>query len=179
MVAKEAHEKGSDMGTKSRASVERTSDRELVVSRTFNGPARIVFDAWTKPELVRRWWAPTSIGAAMVSCEADVRVGGQYRYVFSARGSREMAFSGQYSEITPYTRLVYTTFFEPAAAGPHKGAEAVVVTVTFEERDGKTYLVSRELYPSKDVLEGAIATGMEKGIHIAMDQLDELVVSLA
>jgi uncharacterized protein YndB with AHSA1/START domain len=157
----------------------RVSDRELVMERTFAGPARIVFEAWTKPELVSRWWAPAALGVSMVSCDADLRVGGAYRYVLGHRQpGAQFAFSGEYTEITPHTRLVYTSFFEPTADGRIPGVEAVIVTVTFEERDGRTHLVSREMYPSKDVLDMAVASGMEKGVHITMDQLDALVSSL-
>lgn len=158
----------------------RVSDRELVMERTFNGPARTVFDAWTKPELVSRWWAPAALGVSMVSCEADVRVGGAYRYLVAHRTpGAQFAFSGEYTEITPHSRLVYTSFFEPEGNGRLPGVDAVIVTVTFEERDGRTRLVSREVYPSKEVLDMAAASGMESGVRITMDQLDELVTSLA
>ena len=162
----------------SRTSFERVSDRELVIARTIDGPARIVFDAWTRPEHVRRWWAPQSLGARIVSCDAEVLVGGRYRYVLDPGTGSRFAFSGEYTEITPPSRLVYTAFFEPTASGPMPGAAAVMVTVTFEERDGKTHVRSRELYPSKQVLDGALATGMERGVHVTMDQLNELVASL-
>jgi uncharacterized protein YndB with AHSA1/START domain len=152
-------------------SVERTSDREIVIARTFDAPARIVFDAWTRPELVRRWWSATS-------CEADVRVGGHYRYVLKPANCDEFAFSGEYIEITPHSRLVYTAFFEPKGVGRVPDAEPVIVTVTFDEREGRTHLVSREVYPSKQVLDGALASGMEHGLRVTMDQLDELVASL-
>ena len=157
---------------------ERASDRELVMSRTFNAPPRIVFDAWTKPEYVSRWWAPTSMGAAMISCEADIVVGGEYRYVLRASKGQQFGFSGTYTEIAPPSRLVYTSFFEPDGAPRTSDADAVVVTVTFEERDGKTFMFARELYPSKEILDAAVATGMERGVHVTMDQLDELVSSL-
>lgn len=169
----------NEPATVNRLTMERISDRELVFNRTFNGPARIVFDAWTKPKLVSRWWAPKALGVAMVSCDADVRVGGRYRYVLEPSDAEQFAFSGTYREVTPHTRLVYTTVFEPGGAAAADESGAAVVTVTFEERDGKTHLVARELYPSKEVLDGAIASGMEKGVHITMDQLDELVASLA
>ena len=159
-------------------SMERTSDRELVIERTFNGPPRIVFDAWTKAELVSRWWAPKSLGVTMVSCEADVRAGGRYRYVLKSPRADRFAFSGQYSEVTPYSRLVYTTIFEPGEM-PQDEAGSAIVTVTFEDRDGKTRLVSRELYPSKEVLDAVLASGMEAGMRETMDQLDELVAALA
>jgi uncharacterized protein YndB with AHSA1/START domain len=185
MAARDASDATGAAGTasarsmKSRTKFERVSDREIVVERTFNGPARIVFDAWTKPELVRQWWAPTSMGASMVSVDADVRVGGRYRYVVG-HGSKgaQFAFSGAYTEIAPPSRLVYTSFFEPEANGILPGVDAVIVTVTFEERDGRTHLVSSEVYPSKEVLDMAVGSGMEAGVHITMDQLDILVASL-
>lgn len=155
-------------------SMELQGDREIVVSRMFNGPPNIVFDAYTKPELVRRWWAPKSLGVSMISCDADVRVGGKYRYVIGHRTGEPLAFSGAYVEVTPHSRLVYTQVFEPMA-----GAGEAVVTVTFEERDGKTQLVSTESYPSKEVRDAVIESGMEKGMRETMDQLDELVESLS
>lgn len=174
-----AAREGSEAVLVSRTSFERISERELVIARTVDGPARIVFDAWTRPEHVRRWWAPPSLGGSMPSCEADVRVGGGYRYVLEPASGGRFAFSGEYSEVTPPARLVYTAFFEPTASGPTPGAAAVIVTVTFDEHDGKTRVVSRELYPSKEVLDGAIATGMERGVHATMEQLAELVASFS
>ncbi len=153
--------------------MELKSDREIIITRTFNAPARIVFDAWTKPELVRRWWAPKSHGVVVALCEADVRVGGDYRYVLRQAAGDEFGFSGRYSEVTPHTRLVYTQIFEPMA-----DAGAVIVTVTFDERAGKTYLTSHEMYPSKEAREAALAAGMEHGMRESMDQLDNLVASL-
>jgi uncharacterized protein YndB with AHSA1/START domain len=164
---------GEPVKKKNETSMARDGDRALVISRTFDAPARIVFDAWTKPELVKRWWAPECHQVSLVGCDADVRVGGRYRYVLRPESGDEFAFSGEYTEITPHTRLVYTQIFEPMA---HAGA--VVVTVDFEERDGKTNLVSREVYPSVEALEGALASGMETGMRAAMDQLDVLVASL-
>src|SRR6187200_1650713 len=121
---------------KSRTTVERRSERELVVTRTFNGPARIVFEAWTKPELVKRWWVPKSMGMSLLSCEMDVRVGGKYRFVFRQDASEPMAFFGRYIEVTPYSRLVWTN---------EESEDGAVTTVTFEEQDGKTLLVMHEL----------------------------------
>lgn len=112
---------------KNLTTVERTSDREFVVTRTFNGPARLVFDAWTKPELIKRWWVPKSIGMVLLSCEADVRVGGSYRFVFGQGGSESMAFFGRYLEVIPHARLVWTN-------EEGEGGEAIT-TVTFEEKD--------------------------------------------
>lgn len=151
--------------------VELAGDREVLITRTFAGPARAVFDAWTKPELVRRWWAPKSRGVTFVSCDADVRVGGDYRYVLRTGDGEQIAFSGRYSEITPHSRLVYTQIFESYPDEP------VVVTVTFEEEGGKTRLTSREVYPSKESREGAFASGMEEGLRETLEQLDEMVTS--
>jgi len=152
--------------------VERTSELELVVTRTFNGPAHIVFEAWTRPELLQRWWAPKSFGISFVSCEADVRTGGTYRFVFSHPAAEQpVAFFGRYIEVTPQSRIVWTN--EEAADGP-------ISTVTFEERDGKTLLVLRELYPSKQALDDAIASGSTgtSGAGEQFEQLDELLVTL-
>jgi uncharacterized protein YndB with AHSA1/START domain len=164
--------KGSD--SVNTTSMELAGDREIVISRTFNGPARIVFDAWTKPELVRRWWAPKSLGVTLASCDADVRPGGKYRYVLIGRKGEEIAFSGRYVEIVPPSRLVYTQVFEPMA-----DAGEMTISMTFEERDGKTHVVSHEVYPSAEARDAAISSGMEHGMREAMDQLDELVASLA
>ena len=177
MPAKDTRE-GSESPTMNPTSVERASDRELVITRTFNAPPRIVFDAWTKAEFVRRWWAPVSLGVSMVSCEADVRAGGRYRYVLKPRNSPEFAFSGTYREVTPHSRLVYTTFFEPNLTPPASEEEAAIVTVTFAPDGERTHMVAREVYPSKAVLDGAIASGMEHGLRETLDLLDELVQSL-
>ena len=155
---------------KNRTTVERKSERELVVTRTFNGPARVVFEAWTKPELLKRWWAPKSTGVTLLSCEADIRVGGTYRFVFGHGGSEPMAFHGRYLEVTPHSRLVWTN--------EEGGDGGAVTTVTFEENGGKTLLVVHELYPSKEALDGARASGVEAGTLEAFEQLDELLVTL-
>lgn len=163
----------SEPAPANRTSMEIVSDREIVIERTFNGPARIVFDAWTRPELVKRWWAPRSLGVSVVSIDADVRVGGGYRYVLLPAGGDEFAFSGTYTEITPHSRLVYTQVFEPM-----RDAGEMVITVTFDERDGTTRMVSREVYPSREARDAALESGMEHGMRETMDQLDELVASL-
>jgi len=156
---------------KNPTTVERKSERELVVTRTFNGPARIVFEAWTKPELLKRWWAPKSFGLTLLSCEADVRVGGRYRLVFSHPAApKPMEFFGRYLEVTPHSRLVWTN-----DEGDDGGA---VTTVTFEEKGGKTLLVVHDLYPSREALDGAIASGATAGMPETLEQLDELVVTL-
>jgi uncharacterized protein YndB with AHSA1/START domain len=158
---------------KNRTTVERTSDREMVVTRTFNAPARILFDACTRPELLKRWWAPRSLGVTLFSCEADVRVGGSYRYVFGRDPNHPMAFSGVYREIVPSSRVVTTQIFEPM-----RSAGEAIVTATFEEKDGRTRLVLHQLYPSKESLDGAIGSGMERGMRESHDQLEDLVVTL-
>ena len=164
----DARGKREPAGMKDRTTVERKSERELVVTRTFDGPARIVFEAWTRPELLKRWWAPKSTGVSLVSCEADVRVGGRYRFEFGHAGSKPMVFFGRYLEVTPHSRLVWTN---------EESDDAAITTVTFEEKDGKTVLVLHELYPSKEALDGALS-GMEGGMPEQFAQLDELLVTL-
>ena len=151
---------------KNRTTVERKSEREIVVTRTFDGPARIVFEAWTKPDLFKRWWGPKSMGMSLLSCEMDVRVGGKYRLVFR----QGMEFFGRYIEVTPYSRLVWTNE-EGGEGGP-------VTTVTFEEKGGKTLLVMHELYPSKEALDAA-GTGAADAMGELFGQLDELLVALS
>jgi uncharacterized protein YndB with AHSA1/START domain len=152
-----------------RTIVERRSERELVITRTFNGPARIVFEAWTKPELIKLWWAPKSTGVSLLSCEADVRVGGGYRFEFGDGASKPMAFFGRYIEVTPHSRLVWRN---------DESDDGAVTTVTFEDKGGKTLLVMHELYPSKEALDAAIA-GMEGAMPESFAQLDELLVTLS
>jgi uncharacterized protein YndB with AHSA1/START domain len=165
MVAKKESEPGP---TKNRTVVERKSGRELVTTRTFNGPARIVFEAWTNAALFKRWWVPKSMGMNLISCEMDVRVGGKYRLEFALDASNSMAFFGTYTEVTPHSRLVWTN--EESADGP-------VTSVTFEEKDGKTRLVVHELYPSKEALDAA-GTGAADALVETFTQLDELLVTL-
>jgi uncharacterized protein YndB with AHSA1/START domain len=164
----DARRESEPIRMKNRTTVERKSERELVVTRTFNGPARIVLEAWTKPELLKRWWAPKSTGVSLLSCEADVRTGGTYRFEFGHDASKPMAFFGRYIEVAPHSRLVWTN---------DESDDGAVTTVTFEEKGGKTLLVLHELYPSKEALDGAIA-GMEGGMPETFEQLDELLVTL-
>jgi uncharacterized protein YndB with AHSA1/START domain len=155
---------------KNRTTVERTSERELVVTRAFNGPARSVFEAWTTPELLTQWWAPKSFGASFISCEADVRAGGTYRFVFGHPASEQpMAFFGRYIDVTPYSRLVWTN--------DEGGEGGAVTTVTFEERGAETLVVMHDLYPSKEALDDAIASGSTGGFSETFEQLDELLVT--
>src|SRR3981189_3483164 len=146
--------------------VERTADRELVVTRTFNAPAHIVFDAWTRPELLKRWWAPKSFGVSLFACESDLRVGGTYRYAFGRDPKNPEVFSGRYKEVSPPSRLVLTQVYERL-----REAGEAIVTVAFEESNGKTRLTLHQLFPSKEALDGAIASGMERGMRETFDQL--------
>jgi len=156
--------------TKYETTVERKSERELVVIRTFNGPAHVVFKAWTKPELLKQWWTPKSSGVSFLSCEADVRTGGTYRFVFShACSEQPIAFFGRYVEVTPDSRLVWTN---------DEGEEGAVTTVTFEERDGETLVAMHDLYPSKKALDDAIASESTSGCPEQFEQLDQLLVDL-
>ena len=154
---------------KNRTTVERTSDREVVVTRTINGPARVVFEAFTRAELFKRWWVPRSMGMKLLSCEIDARVGGKYRLEFDVGGPEPAAFFGTYVEVTPYSRLAWTNE-EGGAVGP-------VTTVTFEETGGRTLVVLRERYPSKEALDAA-GTGAAEAMVETFGQLDELLVAL-
>ena len=150
--------------------VDRRSDRELVVKRVFDGPARIVFEAWTKPELLRRWWVPKSFGITLLSYEADVRPGGTYKFVFGHPQSEQpVAFFGRYIEVKPNSRLVWTN--EESDGGP-------VTTVTFEERGGKTHLTLQDLYPSKQALDEALASGSVSAYPEQFDALEALLKGL-
>jgi uncharacterized protein YndB with AHSA1/START domain len=163
---------GSESRPVNRTTAERTSDRELVVTRTFNASARVVFDAWTKPELLKRWWAPRSRGVTLFECEADVRVGGSYRFLFGRDRAQAMAFTGVYTEVVPPSRVVCTQIFEPMRA-----AGEAIVTATFEELDGRTRLTLHQLFPSKEALDGAVASGMELGMRETFEQLEALVAT--
>jgi uncharacterized protein YndB with AHSA1/START domain len=168
MDAKVERDPGSG---ENRTTVERKSGRELVVTRTFNAPARLVFEAWTKPELLKRWWAPKSFGISFVSCEADVRTGGTYRFVFGHPASEQpMAFFGRYIEATPHSRLVWTN--------EEGGEGGAVTTVTFEEKGGETLVVMHDLYPSKEALDAAIASESTGGFTEQFEQLDELLATI-
>src|SRR4249920_3529799 len=163
----DARRESEPVPMKNLTTAERKSERELVVTRTFNGPARLVFEAWTNPNLFRQWWVPKSMGMSLLSCEMDVRVGGRYRLAF-AYGDSQAAFFGTYKEVTPHSRLVWTN--------DEGGDGGAVTTVTFEEQGGKTLLVMCDLYPSKEALEAA--SGSENGMPEVFEQLDELLVTL-
>ena len=165
-------DKSKDSGanlTKNHTTVERKSDRELVVTRTFNGPMRVVFDAWSNPELFQRWWVPKSFGISLLSCEMHVRTGGTYRLVFRhPTAPQPVAFFGRYIEVTPPTRIVWTN-----EEGDGPGA---VTSVTFEEKGGETLVVLHDLYPSKQALDDAIASGSTGGFNEQFEALDQLLV---
>jgi uncharacterized protein YndB with AHSA1/START domain len=150
---------------KNRTTVEQTSEREIVVTRTFDAPARLVFEAWTQPELFKRWWVPKSIGMSLLACEMDVRTGGKYRLAFGNDPSKPMEFFGKYLDVVPNARIVWTN--------DEGGDGGAVTTVTFEEMGGKTLLVVRDLYPSKEAL--VAGHGAEEAMPEVLDQLDELL----
>jgi uncharacterized protein YndB with AHSA1/START domain len=148
---------------------ERTSDREIVVRRTIDAPARIVFEAWTKPELFKRWWVPKSLPITLLSCEQDVRVGGKYKLVFGANGST-MEFFGTYTEVKPHVRLAWTN---------DEGGQEQITTVTFVEKGGKTLLTVHNLFASKEALDDEIASGGTAALPETLDQLEELLAMSA
>jgi uncharacterized protein YndB with AHSA1/START domain len=149
---------------------DRRSDREVVVTRTFDAPARIVFKAWTTPELLMKWWTPASFGITFISCEADVRPGGTYRFVMGHPDfDQPMAFVGKYLEVDPPRRLVWTN---------EESEDGSVTTVTFEEKDGKTHLVLSDVHPSKAALDQELASGAIGGYPEQFNQLDILLKSL-
>jgi uncharacterized protein YndB with AHSA1/START domain len=163
----------SERVTRNATIVERTGDSEITVTRTFNAPAHIVFDAWTKPELLKRWWAPKSFGVSLFACEQDPRVGGAYRFAFGRDPKTPEVFTGRYLQVDPPARLVLTQVYERMA---HVGE--AIVTADFEESEGRTRFTLRQLFPSREALEGALASGMERGMRVTLDQLDELVASM-
>ncbi|MEZ4553269.1 MAG: SRPBCC family protein [Dehalococcoidia bacterium] len=155
----------------SRTRAERAADHELVVSRTFNAPASLVFEAWTRADLFQRWWVPKSLGITLLSCDLDVRVGGTYRLAFSHPASPDpIVFHGHYLEVNPPSRLVWSN--------EEAGDDGQITTVTFEEQDGSTLLVMRERYPSREALDEAIASGSTSGdMEETFSQLDELLAA--
>ena len=159
--------KGSDS---QRTTVQKKSDREVVVTRTFDAPARLVFEAWSRPELFKKWWVPRSMGMTLRSCELDVRTGGKYRLVFGDDPANPVAFFGKYLEVVPNKRIVWTN--------EESGDPGSVTTVTFEEKNGKTTVVMSELYPTKEALDAA-GTGAQEAMNETFGQLDELLAALA
>ena len=154
-------------------SVWQASERELVIERTLRAPPQVIFAAWTNPDLLKLWWAPRSLGASLFKCESDLRIGGAYRYEFGRDSKHPEVFSGTYIEIVAARRIVYTQIYERM----RETGEALI-TVTFEEVQGKTRLIQRQLHPSKSVLEFFVASGMEHGLREALDQLEATTASL-
>ena len=150
-----------------RTTVKRTSEREMAVTRIFDAPARIVFEAWTNPELFMRWWVPKSLGVPLRSCEMDVRTGGTYRLEFGKDAENTWAFFGRYIEVVPPARLVWTN---------EEGENGAISTVTFVEDGGKTLLTFSEVYSTKEALDESLG-GME-GTPEQFEQLDELLATL-
>ena len=157
------------MAAKNETKVERKSDLELVVTRLFDGPTHLVFEAWSKPELFQRWWVPKSIGVPLRACEMDVRTGGGYRLEFGHDAANSMAFFGKYTEVVPPSKIVWTN---------EESGEITVTTVTFEDQGGKTLLTFSELYPTKEACDEAI-TGSAAGLPEQFAQLDDLLPELA
>ena len=154
---------------KNQTTTERQSDREVVVTCIFDAPARLVFEAWTTPELLMQWWTPKSFGITFISCEADVRPGGTYKFVMGHPDfDQPMAFVGRYLEVDPPRRLVWTN---------EESGDGSVTTVTFEEKDGRTHLVLRDLYPTKAALDEAMEQGGIGALPEQFNQLDVLLNS--
>lgn len=149
--------------------VERTSDLELVVTRQFEAPPEIVFEAWSRPELFQRWWVPKALGVPLRACEMDVRTGGGYRLEFGLDAANAMAFFGRYTDVTPPFRIVWTN---------EESGEITVTTVTFKDLGGKTLLTLSELYPSKEACDEALQ-GSAAGLPLQFEQLDELLTEFA
>jgi len=148
------------------------SDREIVLTRLFDAPRRLVFDAMTRPEHVRRWWGILDDRYSVPVCEIDFRVGGAWRFVGRGPHGEGPAFYGVYREIVPPERVVFTEIYEPF---PDAGS---VVTAVLTEEGGKTRLTATCLYPSLDVRDMVIGTGMEKGAGLSYDRLEDLVREL-
>lgn len=158
-----------DRATKGLTSVERGSENDIVVTRIFDAPVQLVYDAWSKPELFKLWWAPKSSGVPLLSCEMDVRTGGTYRLAFGHGASNARVFFGKYLEVVPLSRIVWTN--------DESGGDVAITTVTFEDMNGSTRLVMREAYPSKEALDQSYE-GMEDGTPEQFEQLDALLVTL-
>jgi len=147
------------------------SDNEILVTREFDAPANLVFDAWTTPDLVKRWWAGDR--GEVTEAQIDLRIGGRWRWVMTANGGFEVAFSGEYREIDRPHRLVRTEVFEM-----FPDAEAVS-TITFNESNGVTTLRILGHYPSQEHRDAAIASGMEGGLQTSLDELERLLLQAA
>jgi uncharacterized protein YndB with AHSA1/START domain len=148
------------------------NDTDIVLTRLFDAPRQLVFDAITKPEHVRRWWGHLSEKHGVSVCEIDLRVGGAWRYVHYGPEGDYPAFYGTYQVIDPPNRLVNTEFFEPY---PDAGSQ---VTVDLTEEDGKTRMTVTATYPSRDVRDAVVQSGMEKGAAISYDRLEDVLAAM-
>ena len=147
------------------------SDTEIRMTRLFDAPRRLVFEAMTKPEHVKQWWGRLGEGYSVPVCEIDLRPGGKWRFV-NRHPNGEAAFHGEYREITPPSRLVFTEIFEDFPDS------VSVVTSEFTEEDGKTRLTATVAYPSREVRDMVLASGMSGGAGVSYDRLEDLVAQL-
>lgn len=147
------------------------SDKEILLTRVFDAPRALVFEAMTKPEHVRRWWCWME-NASMLVCDIDLRVGGKYRFVMSGGDHGEAAFHGEYLEVVRPERIVHTEVFEPFEDSPAH------VTVTLEERDGKTYYRALVRHKTREARDMHVQSGMEEGACVALDLLEDVARSL-
>ena len=150
------------------------SDREIVLTRVFNAPRELVFEAYTEPEHVRNWWGPRN--STKVRFEAEVRPGGSYRYVILSGDGDEVPFTGVYQEVTPPERLVYTEIYDVV---PFNSGDPALNTVTFTDEAGKTLVTVTTVYPTKEVRDFVLTTGVEGGAAESYDRLEELLIDLA
>ena len=164
-VAREKSSAGSTL------MVSTPSDREILMTRVFNAPRRLVFQAWTTPELFSRWFGPR--GFTVPVCEMDLRPGGAWRCIMRSPDGVEMGMKGVYQEIVPYERLVSTEIYDD-----YEEYGASLNTLTLEEKDGVTTLTTRVLYPSMETRDAVIASGMEGGASQTLDRLEELLATM-
>jgi uncharacterized protein YndB with AHSA1/START domain len=156
-----------------KATVTLPSDLEILITREFDAPKRLVYKAWTTPELVRRWWSGHQ--GEMTTCEMDLRVGGRWRYVMVAEGGFEVAFHGEYREIVPNERIVTTQVYELPGAPEDEG---VLNIVTFTETAGRTTLTLLVQATSREERDAILDSGMEVGMQQQLDLLEQLAISL-
>ena len=158
------------------AKVTLPTDEQILITREFDAPAHLVFQAWTTPELVRRWWHAKR--GEVTTCEIDLRVGGKWRSVMIAEGGFEVGFHGEYREIVPNERIVSTETYEGLPEGVTEEQGTTVNTATFTEKDGRTTVTLLVQAPSKEARDAIIDSGMEDGLQDALDLLEEVAVSL-
>ena len=153
------------------------SDREIVMTRVFNAPRRLVWAAWTKPEFVARWFGAD--GWTVPVCEIDLRPGGSYRYVMRGPGGEEVTMRGIYRDVTPPERLVSTETFEGFSEVGYRPEDQTVSTAVLTERDGKTIWTATIVYPSKAIRDGALATPMEDGMNGSFARMDAVLATMS